>query len=114
MVRLTMTQAIVAALGFCREKEIEGWSFEHIDGDPLLVGEPISHGQLIKLSACLRKHFEANPNESKELTYDLDGLLRGSRVYIEPPKPKPEPVSSNRFLSPAYLLRRGRVQNTNS
>lgn len=49
------------------------------------VGNPISHGQVIDVSKQMR--MEAlKPSR-------LEELLRGSRVYIPPPKPKAEPVS---------------------
>lgn len=58
-------------------------------GEPSLrspqVGNPISHGQAIALSHKLKAQ-NITPNT-------LDGLLRGARVYIAPPPPKPEPVS---------------------
>ena len=49
------------------------------------LGNPISHGQVIDLW-----------KESKDRglhAHSLDALLRGSRVYVPPPKSKPEPVS---------------------
>ena len=48
------------------------------------VGNPISHGQAIDLSKQLKVQ-DITPNS-------LDTLLRGARVYIAPPPPKPEPV----------------------
>ena len=50
------------------------------------VGNPISHGQVIDLSKELKSRG-ISPRT-------LELLLRGARVYIPPPKPKPEPVSS--------------------
>ena len=102
MVRLSMTQSMVSAIQYCSRNTVEDWPLEHFEGEPSLQdpkqGRPISHGQVIALSQCLRKHFESRSGQSSRiqpelLTHDLDGLLRGSRVYIEPPKPKPEPVS---------------------
>jgi len=49
------------------------------------IGNPISHGQVIDLWRELKSRG-SNPKT-------LDTLLRGARVYIPPPKPKPEPVS---------------------
>jgi hypothetical protein len=49
------------------------------------VGNPISHGQVIDISKQMRTEA-LQPSR-------LEELLRGSRVYIPPPKPKPEPVS---------------------
>ena len=56
------------------------------------VGKPISHGQILDLSKELKSRG-MSPR-------DLDALLRGSRVYNSPPKPKVEPVSSP-FMSDA-------------
>lgn len=50
------------------------------------VGNPISHDQAIDLSRQLKAQ-NITPNT-------LDELLRGARVYIAPPPPKPEPASS--------------------
>lgn len=101
MVRLTMTEAIVAALEFCSKNKVEGWPAEHIEGETSLqdpaIGKPISHGQIIDFSKSLRDYFETSRNDST-IIYDLDGLLRGSKVYIEPPKPKPEPVSRQAYF----------------
>jgi hypothetical protein len=50
------------------------------------LGNPISHGQVIDLWKELKTR-SSSPRT-------LDVLLRGARLYIPPPKPKPEPVSS--------------------
>lgn len=61
-----------------------------------VVGNPISHGQVIKLSTHLRE--QGAPEERHERcseklsSYHLDDLLRGSRVYVQPAKPRAEPV----------------------
>jgi hypothetical protein len=47
-------------------------------------GNPISHGQAIELSRKLKAQ-NLSPRS-------LDVLLRGARVYVAPPPPKPEPV----------------------
>jgi hypothetical protein len=49
-------------------------------------GNPISHGQIIDLSKQLKSH-NLSP-------FTLDGLLRGSNVYVAPLPPKPEQVSN--------------------
>jgi hypothetical protein len=76
---------------------------EQHEGDPSLdapaTGNPISHFQLVAISDYLRKCLADGRNdhtsaEAPFLDYHLDALLRGSQVYIEPPKPKPEPVSA--------------------
>ena len=48
------------------------------------LGNPISHGQAIDLSRKLKAQ-NLSPRS-------LDVLLRGARVYVAPPPPKPEPV----------------------
>lgn len=50
------------------------------------LGNPISHGQVIDLLSQVK---------AKGLSpRSLDVLLRGARVYVAPPPPKPEPVSA--------------------
>jgi len=67
---------------------------ERYDGKPSLLdptaGNPISHGQLLDLI----KQLNARGCSS----YSLDILLRGSKVYISPPPPKPEPTSEYKAL----------------
>lgn len=101
MVRLSMTKSMVSAIEFCSANNVEGWPAELLGGEPSLqnpsLGQPITHSQVIALSRCLREHFRApaagnNANKSYGIVYDLDGLLRGSKVYNDPPKPKREPV----------------------
>jgi hypothetical protein len=50
------------------------------------LGSPISHGQVIDLW----KDLQARGTRPRT----LESLLKGSRVYNPPPKPKPEPVST--------------------
>ena len=64
--------------------------------DQPVEGAPISHGQLIEISKRLkqiREEIEYRETQNDNVIYHLDDLLRGSRVYVEPPKPKVEPVS---------------------
>lgn len=67
--------------------------------DPLLqnpkLGNPISHGQIIDLWKRL-KGRGTRPRT-------LDSLLKGSRIYHPPPKPKPEPVSTVLYRLAPYL-----------
>lgn len=102
MVLLTVTESMLSAMKYCSEYQVQGWPLEQLEGEPSLkhanIGQPIAHGQVIALSQCLWKRFELHKNEGngrqpKGITYDLNGLLRGSKVYSEPPKPKKEPVS---------------------
>ncbi|TLD33603.1 hypothetical protein PspLS_01019 [Pyricularia sp. CBS 133598] len=92
MVLLTITPQISDA--------IQAWKAAHPDdpvrcddGEPNLdgaeVGKPITHAQVIDLRNKLK--------EKGYTEYTLEKLLVGSRVYLPPPPPKPEPVSSPRF-----------------
>ena len=99
MVLLTMTSTIVASINFCNQNQIADWPPQKLSDDPQLdepaLGKPISHTQVIALSRCLRTHVgsQHDTDSIKDLAHDLDTLLRGSKVHIEPPKPKAEPVS---------------------
>lgn len=53
------------------------------------VGNPISHSDVLRL------YKKLSASETLEPRYSLEQLLRGSQVYIPPPSPKPEPVSSH-------------------
>lgn len=61
-------------------------SVEPLLSDPK-IGNPISHGQIIDLWRDSKKDNLSS--------FTLEALLQGSRVYVSPPKPKAEPVSSN-------------------
>ena len=99
MVYLTMTPAILQALNIL---SVHGQAQIAADdaADPSLEqpveGNPISHEQIIEISKRLKQiREEAGGREVHDdnvICY-LDVLLRGSRIYVEPPKPKVEPVS---------------------
>ena len=96
MVRLTITPVILQAL-----KRVEQHALlSEVDDDPKVdepaVGNPISHAQILAISKSLKQVNEESRKEGAEGTpsYRLDDLLRGSQIYIEPPKPKIEPVES--------------------
>lgn len=95
MVRLTMTLEIVRAL---ERLHNDGHNTELCQGFPLselIVGKPISHEQVIAISKLL-KSSSGNAQDTQSLEhvpYHLDNLLRGSQIYIEPPKLKKEPVA---------------------
>jgi len=97
MVLLTMTPAIVAAVE--RYHSLPNEVKQIIEGESSLLdpasGKPISHGQLVEISKRLRGYcddFCSDPSHSPSPSYHLSDLLRGSRIYVEPPKPKAEPV----------------------
>lgn len=87
MVFLTMTSSVVEALKVLDEPTVASLSGDG-DKEPSLAhsdhGNPISHGQIIKLW----KHLKASGCQQ----YTLEGLLCGATVYIPPPPSKPEPV----------------------
>ncbi|MCJ1402203.1 hypothetical protein MMC11_005423 [Xylographa trunciseda] len=67
------------------------------------VDNPISHDQVLAISKCLKSIEATKRNEGKvpgsnSTGYHLDQLLRGSKVYIKPPKPKAEPSSEYKVL----------------
>ena len=61
--------------------------------DKPAVGNPISHGQVLDLFERLQVVQRTEKASIDCPNCHLDELLRGSMVYIEPPKPKPEKVS---------------------
>ncbi len=100
MVLLTMTPAMVAAIEELRDLPgvnavLAGASDEPSLAEPK-VGNPISQGQVIDISRSLRAHEMAGKpsySSDKPVPYQLDNLLRGSRIYNPPPAAQPEPVS---------------------
>lgn len=103
MVCLTTTPAILRAL---EELQDRGQVVETLDGasepslDKPAQGKPITHGQIIAISKTLNetKIDATNGKLHNQVSYHLDDLLRGSKVYVEPPKPKAEPVGSTYLL----------------
>lgn len=103
MVCLTTTPAILRAL---EELQNRGQVVETLDGasEPSLEkpaqGKPITHGQIIAISKTLKETTidATNGKLHNQVSYHLDDLLRGSRVYVEPPKPKAEPTSEYKAL----------------
>ena len=91
-----MTPAILRAL---EQMQNENQPMEFDDhphlGEPA-IGKPISHGQILAISRKLKQLEEGTCYLDSEdvLSWHLDELLRGSQVYIEPPKPRSEPVNS--------------------
>jgi hypothetical protein len=94
MAYLTMTPAMVAALETIDRFELM-LGAHSIDSEcPLsnpAVGNPIGHSQVISISKLLKDHSDLLTEEP--ISHHLEHLLRGSRVYTKPPKPKQEPVS---------------------
>ncbi len=100
MVWLTMTPAIVAATkkyqAFAPVDVLEALGSEPSLLDPE-VGKPVSHGQLIDISSYLRD-VAINTEVDGAGLYHLNDLLRGSRIYTAPPKPKPQQTSEYKEL----------------
>ena len=98
MVYLTITPTMLRALEvldshfspyICASDETEPSLAEPVEGNP------ISHRQIIELSKKLKQSRTENRDsgtEESHVSYHLDDLLRGSRIYVEPPKPKVQPV----------------------
>jgi len=86
-----MTTAIVAAVEEYNEKNKNEEDKTKV-AEPFTnlldpeIGKPISHEEVLAIAKCLKTHKE------EATKYRLDHLLRGSGVYIPPPKPKAEKV----------------------
>lgn len=96
MVLLTMTPAIVGGLSKIdgsRDQQPEATEDaseatqtpDEVSLEEPETGKPISHGQIVNLWKKLRAQGDSS--------HSLEELLRGARIYIPPPAPKPEPVS---------------------
>jgi hypothetical protein len=110
MVRITMTAAMVAAIERCAAIDKEALPLVHREHDPPLdnpeIGQPISHGQVTEISRYFKKLVETGGavgsallDEGNTPMYHMDQLLKSSKVYMEPPMPKQEPVSGVRELA---------------
>lgn len=103
MVLLTITPAMLETLQLLRTAKIPPAELEQKPGEPSLVdaalGGPITHGQAISLAEkCRATQTLAQDEGPASKSPSLETLLRGSRIYIEPPKAKAEPVSMPRTL----------------
>ncbi|KAM0327006.1 hypothetical protein ACHAQA_006127 [Verticillium albo-atrum] len=118
MVRLRMTCSIVEGLTKLQQHDVaEATSDEQSteaqqtptdaqEAEPSLQnpqpGNPITHAQVLHLWKELK--------EGSHGKFTLQGLLRGSQVYIPPPTPKPEP--SPEFKALMARLRRDEEQRS--
>lgn len=106
MVYLTMTPAMVAALETICRHQLKLVNNEDDWECPLnnpIVGNPVCHSQVIAISRLLGSHEHLLLEET--LSYHLDDLLRGSRIFRKPSKPKQEPVRCIIcFINRAFLL----------
>lgn len=95
MVLFSMTPSIVAAVKIYNDDGHTSNPDEALLEDPA-VGKPISHSQIIDIAACLKRNQDAVRQKSQDgeaIPFHLADLLRGSSVYVPPPKPKPAPSS---------------------
>lgn len=104
MVLLTITPSAKSAIELYNDlKKALPSDGQNVADEPSLdqpsVGDPISHAQLIEIARFLKEHGEASSSEN--ISFRLDALLKGSKIYTPPPQPKPEPV---RTFSPPCLL----------
>lgn len=103
MVLLTATPGIISAI-----KALPLTAREELSlAETPILNDPISHEQLISIARRLSSHPSRSTNTDEEddvaetvdsLTcegskYTLNSLLRGTKLYIPPPPPKPAPVS---------------------
>ena len=101
MVLLTMTTAIVAAVKEYNEKsKIRPDNIKVAESSPSLsdpaIGKPISHEQVLDIA----KYLKTNKEEAtSSISYHLGDLLRGSKVYTPPPKPKIEQVRRRNLMT---------------
>ncbi|KAJ9649024.1 hypothetical protein H2201_002107 [Coniosporium apollinis] len=104
MVLLTMTRAMVAAVKRCHDVAPGELEKLQLGSEPSLavpeVGNPISHGQLIDISKLLkaRNKLQEDEVEDQDMPYRLNDLLRGSKIHIPPPAPKPAQSSEYKAL----------------
>ena len=115
-----MTAAIVAAIRKAQSDHVD-FSSTSEASEPSLddptIGSPISHGQIIVLSKLLRHADRDLPNDDSDSSqvppsYHLDDLIRGAKIYKEPPKPKAEPVSIGDLSDIRSMINSLRLQNT--
>lgn len=104
MVQLLQTPAIFRAVEYLDSRgELSDLGVGSPDRSRNITNNalPISHETVIRISQRIQElSLTSTPDEMLALPrYHLDDLLRGSRIYIEPPKPKAEPVSP---LPPNY------------
>lgn len=92
MVHLTITPTISDAIGVYRNHhEDDQFPMSELQA----MGKPIHHGQVVELWKGLKAKCETK--------YTLEDLLRGSKVYVPPPAPKPEPVSLGARVDSSFI-----------
>ena len=115
MVRLTITPAILRALQELQDRGQVPQAQDEASLEQPAIGNPITHGQILAISKILKEigNNAIKDNLDDLVSYHLDDLLRGSKVYVEPPKPKAEPVGvTYPLLHRAIVLNSNRLPNT--
>ncbi|KAL9042952.1 MAG: hypothetical protein Q9180_000212 [Flavoplaca navasiana] len=107
MVLLSATPAMIEAVKLllvCEEAAIGEPDWDDLGSglSDLALGGPITHTQAIAVSKLLKK-IHGSAQESS-VSHHLDDLLRGSKLYHEPFKPKNEPT--NEYINLMARLRR--------
>lgn len=99
MVLLTITPAAKTAIDLYNALREDQDAISQKPEEPSLaeptVDGPITHAQLIAIAHFLQERgqkLSGLGTASKTEPARLDLLLKGSRTYTPPPKPKPEPV----------------------
>ncbi|KZF21793.1 hypothetical protein L228DRAFT_239735 [Xylona heveae TC161] len=103
MVLFTLTPAMVAAVKEYRALSPAPPDLSTTEAplDDPQAGKPISHGQIIDIHRKLKEEGftrKISDNGKPQAAYHLDDLLRGSAIYVPPPKPKQEPSSEYKEL----------------
>jgi TMEM199 family protein len=96
MVLLIVTPTILSALDHLPEAHCQRLELPNIS-----CGAPIAHDQVIRLARYFTDRSGATSNtptrprdgDALKPLYTLNSLLRGTKLYVPPPPPKPEPVS---------------------
>lgn len=97
MVYLTVTPAILKAIEYLEgygESVYWNEGKEHPSQTCPSIGDPISHVKILNVSTGVRELAGRQRSDSSQYVplHRVDDLLRGSRVYIKPSKPKTKPV----------------------
>lgn len=114
MVLLTATPGIISAIKALPLTAREELSLAETPS----LNDPISHEQLISIARRLSSHPSRSTNTGEEddaaetvdsptcegSKYTLNSLLRGAKLYIPPPPPKPAPVSDFHIIFCLILL----------
>ena len=93
MVNLATTSPILSALEAIPPSTREDLNLPVLES--LALGKPISHDQIIRISRYFKEtqsFYNPDGDGGTSVDRSLDALLRGTKLYIPPPPPKPEPA----------------------